>query len=309
MRILLLLIHPLIWVIVSAGALCHATVADSVPACAPLFYATPWPLLLVLTAFEAASWKRNRILGPVFLAATLALAITWYARCYEHPAPAAGKEPGARVFYWNAARGIFGSRLVLDEIQSANADIIGLVEAPRKTPDDWASALKGYQMRSLAGGMFCAVRGRIHTVRFFSPGNGAWCNLLSVSVGSDSFDVALVDIPASLRAPRGQILTKLWSQLKTANQSRLIVMGDFNTPYESTHFLPFREGLHHAFGEAGSGFRATWPVPLPVLALDHVWLGRDPRRSAASSGGPGCPIIARSSRMSPARGRLPANPV
>jgi endonuclease/exonuclease/phosphatase family metal-dependent hydrolase len=54
----------------------------------------------------------------------------------------------------------------------------------------------------------------------------------------------------------------------------LVVVGDFDTPRESVRFDSWRGPLVHAFEAAGSGWAPTWPVPLPVLALDHVWLSR-----------------------------------
>jgi endonuclease/exonuclease/phosphatase (EEP) superfamily protein YafD len=52
-------------------------------------------------------------------------------------------------------------------------------------------------------------------------------------------------------------------------------MGDFNTPVESVLFQPWCKELHHAFNEAGSGLRETWPRWVPVLTIDHIWSSRD----------------------------------
>lgn len=47
--------------------------------------------------------------------------------------------------------------------------------------------------------------------------------------------------------------------------------GDFNTPRESSHFRQLRKPMTHAFETAGRGLADTWPVPIPVLSLDHIW--------------------------------------
>ncbi len=54
-----------------------------------------------------------------------------------------------------------------------------------------------------------------------------------------------------------------------------IILGDFNTPYESVALDRFREKFYHCFTEAGRGLRETWPWPLPALSLDHIWVTRD----------------------------------
>lgn len=38
---------------------------------------------------------------------------------------------------------------------------------------------------------------------------------------------------------------------------------------------PLRARYRHAFEVSGSGWAGSWPVPLPLLGLDQVWV--DPR--------------------------------
>ena len=49
-------------------------------------------------------------------------------------------------------------------------------------------------------------------------------------------------------------------------------MGDFNTPDDSILMEPLHAHCQLAFRERGSGYAATWPMPLPVLTLDQVWI-------------------------------------
>lgn len=48
-------------------------------------------------------------------------------------------------------------------------------------------------------------------------------------------------------------------------------MGDFNTPPDSVHFKPIRQGFRNAFEIRGNGYSATWPIPLPLLTIDQIW--------------------------------------
>jgi len=67
---------------------------------------------------------------------------------------------------------------------------------------------------------------------------------------------------------------QLAEALSFTNQDpKVIIMGDFNTPYESVHFDPFRkEHLQDALTCGGRGFRESWFYGLPLLSLDHTTL-------------------------------------
>lgn len=51
-------------------------------------------------------------------------------------------------------------------------------------------------------------------------------------------------------------------------------MGDFNTPFQSVWFEPYKKHFTHCFQEAGSGLMESWPAILPLLSLDHIWIGK-----------------------------------
>jgi vancomycin resistance protein VanJ len=99
-------------------------------------------------------------------------------------------------------------------------------------------------------------------------------HLLEVALNGERFHVLLVDLdgdPLRSRAPAFAPLTKMIASYSNANP---IVMGDFNTPLDSILFESFRQYLTHAFESGGHGFYETWPIPLPVLAIDHIWVSK-----------------------------------
>ena len=53
-----------------------------------------------------------------------------------------------------------------------------------------------------------------------------------------------------------------------------IIVGDFNTPVDSVFLNPIRQTYRHAFEVAGTGYLATWPIPAPVIAIDHCWVSK-----------------------------------
>ena len=69
------------------------------------------------------------------------------------------------------------------------------------------------------------------------------------------------------------MLQSVLSEIKTHEKN--IILGDFNTPFESLFFENFKKNYQHAFAEKGNGFRETWFWNLPLLSLDHIWVSRD----------------------------------
>lgn len=47
------------------------------------------------------------------------------------------------------------------------------------------------------------------------------------------------------------------------------VVGDFNAPRRSRALCELPAGYRHAYDTAGTGCGYTWPVPIPMYALDH----------------------------------------
>jgi endonuclease/exonuclease/phosphatase (EEP) superfamily protein YafD len=81
-----------------------------------------------------------------------------------------------------------------------------------------------------------------------------------------------VDVGANPLRPRGRAFEPLDALLARVKPD--LVLGDFNTPRDSVFFEAWRSaGYRHAFEAAGNGTDLTWPMPLPVLSLDHVWSG------------------------------------
>jgi endonuclease/exonuclease/phosphatase (EEP) superfamily protein YafD len=97
--------------------------------------------------------------------------------------------------------------------------------------------------------------------------------LYEARVKNQTLRVLQVDIDARPVHPRRQPLAALGEMVKTLSDKPLIVMGDFNTPYDSVHLEPLKKMLQHAWLAAGSGCVETWPAFLPVLSLDQVWSG------------------------------------
>jgi endonuclease/exonuclease/phosphatase family metal-dependent hydrolase len=144
----------------------------------------------------------------------------------------------------------------------------------KKVRGAWKNAFPNCKVELLAGEMALITRGEILSKQSGSLGGCGRFNLLEVALNGKRFQILLVDIdgdPFQSRAPAFALLSKM---IRAYAPAKLIVMGDFNTPLDSVWFESFRQELTHAFERGGVGFAETWPVPLPVLAIDHIWVSK-----------------------------------
>jgi endonuclease/exonuclease/phosphatase (EEP) superfamily protein YafD len=115
---------------------------------------------------------------------------------------------------------------------------------------------------------------KILDVKYWLLKTGGCYKQVRLEVGSGVLHVFLVDIPSDPLLYRRQPLEELAEVASQFNAEPVVMMGDFNTPADSLHFNALRNSFSHAFELHGDGYAATWPLPLPVLQLDHIWANR-----------------------------------
>ncbi len=252
-------------------------VKDWIDAFSVVYYATPLPILAIFSFMLGMIWllsKRIRAAKFYFIFTSGCL-IAWSYESFSLNSRALSPS-NLKLFFWNAAHNKRADEIV-DYINRFNADVIGIVEAGTKTKKAksvWKNAFPRHNVEILAGEMALITRGEILAKESGSLGKRGRFNLLKVTLNGEQFHVLLVDIdgdPLRSRAPAFGPLGKL---IRSHSQDNLIVMGDFNTPLDSFLFDSFRQDLTHAFESGGNGFAATWPIPLPVLAIDHIWVSK-----------------------------------
>lgn len=252
-------------------------VKDWIEAFSVVYYATPLPILAIFSLILGLIWllsKRIRAAKFYFIF-TIACLIAWSYESFSlnsrAPTPS-----NLKLFFWNAARNKKAGEIA-DYVNRFNADVIGIVEAGTKTKKArnlLKNAFPSYNVEILTGEMAFITRGEILAKESGSLGRRGRFNLLKVALNGEQFHVLLVDIdgdPLRSRAPAFEPLAKM---IRAYSQANLIVMGDFNTPLDSFLFDSFRQYLTHAFESGGNGFAETWPMPLPVLAIDHIWVSK-----------------------------------
>lgn len=253
------------------------TIRDAIQPLAPVFYATPQAVATALAVFAFLLARRER--GVLKLLVVLAAGIQlvflggdWHS---------AVQKPGSiRLGFWNVSSGNMGWDALTDQIQTWDADIIGLAESNLDFHDDdpaarrnyWEGRFKDYNVIRFPRGMRLITK---YPAKVISKGKLALRSnygIAEVQIESQTVYVVMADLLSGPRLPRGPSFIALMDLINKLPAGPVIVMGDMNTPTESVHIDALRERFRNAFEEKGNGFYHSWPMPFPVLPLDQVWV-------------------------------------
>lgn len=201
----------------------------------------------------------------------------WRVPQSSRPADVAGKP--LRLVHWNVAYGIFGWPDVVDRIVEQQPDVVILSEPPQNDElpgNPWLQDLSrrlreaGWDRceihydESLAILSSFPIHKRERAV--FLQGEGL---LFGLDVGGDEFQLMAVDLPSSIRRHRDPLLAHV-ELLVNLNRPDLVV-GDFNAVRQATRLQNLPAGYRHAYDTVGAGWSYTWPLPVPVLAIDQCF--------------------------------------
>lgn len=250
---------------------------DSLPALAPLFYATPLALIWFGLAASGGLFFLIRKRGWA-IGAALGAVVCWShwqhaSMMAANPAPS---DHALKVVFWNTARLKFGWNAVAQRIQERSAPLMGFVEAGAddvEAIERWRRDLPDHQAVFFGNGMVLLFEGTILETSQGELGRGSYYGRAVLEWQGEQVTVFLVDIHSNPFVSREEALRRL-TDLASGTVGPVLLMGDFNTPSDSVHFEGLRRSFQNAFEAGGSGNLATWPVPFPVLAIDHIWTNR-----------------------------------
>jgi len=271
-----------------AGLVVRWSVRDSLPVTAGAFYALPVILVAVLLLVAALLWLRGgrRRAALACAAAGIVAAGAWtVANWRRHDCPTAPSD--VKLLLWNAARGFGGWTSIADEVERSNADVIGLVEAGGSTAEwraFWKERFPEHDLYLAGSGLAILSRATIveHHVR--KVGQRSVCADVELDLDGRRVRVLLIDAVVRPFSNRRSVVERVFELARARPDLPTIVMGDFNTPDDSVWFDAVRSDFAHAFERAGTGLPATWPMPLPLLAIDHVWVSAGLRVDCARIG-------------------------
>lgn len=250
------------------------TVRDRIPLISAVFYGTPLPVLVVLGLYVVlglAMVRRFRWATVIAIAAVVWSMVWMSTQFCEHEF---AEEPDDHfVLLWNMQNGGSGWDGAFKWVRDRQPDIAGLVESyhkHRRLKFD-TSMPNGYACSESRRGLTIVARGTVDQTEDGRLGRYGIYQSSRVTIDGQSFRVILVDLksfPFLSRRPAIEALSEVAARYR---DEPVLVMGDFNTPYDSVHFDLLATDFTHAFREHGSGYAATWPIPLPLMELDHVW--------------------------------------
>ncbi len=262
-----------------AGLAIRLTVRDSLAATAMIYYATPWPVLATMLVLVAGGLRLRNRWGWACPLATVGLVVltAWTIAALSDTPPQAPPDQDNTLtcLTWNIDHGQSGWHQLARSIRDEATDLVCLVEAGSNEPEHnrfWDSALPDYTSAGLGSGMLVLVKnGTIRQTRSGSLDGNARFRQFDVSCRGTQLVLLIVDIKSTPWISRQAALEQLALAVANIPDRPVLITGDFNTPTDSAWFDTWRPNLTNAWDEAGTGFRPTWPIPLPLLDLDQCW--------------------------------------
>ncbi len=264
------------WLLLAAGLLLQFGLKDRLPGLALLFYALPKPCLLAL-ACVLALWpgatRRSR-LGALSLA--VALGLTWLDPRLEPPPAVPPRDDDLRLLVWNVARPQGPHNGLIELVRARQPHIVAVIEPGRVQPDwlrAYEQALPGYRADWMPRGLLWLSRvPSRYRERGKLDGSGAYARF-EVNGPWPTFPVVVADVFAHLLHSRRGQLQEVLAQAQ--DRSDALLVGDLNTPLESVFLEAWRARYRNVFEARPGGLAETWPLGLPLLSLDQVWVGPD----------------------------------
>ncbi len=268
------------WAALVLGLLLHLTIRDSIDGIAVVFYMLPLPVLIGLAVYVFLLSKgrcKSRLAAGVL---GIVILVSWLSRSWcSHTAPPMSAESAPkefRVLFWNLGRPHRVSTELIALVKELQPDVIGCAEPGEGFMEHEAAyeaALPGYDCELSPRGLVFLSRWPMRMRgRGKLDGMGAFV-MYDITTPQRVMRVVLSDVYAAPLMSRRKSLAETLGHAE--GDTHCIIMGDLNTPRESAHFAGYEKTLQHAFDTAGNGFRETWFWRLPLLSLDHIWLGAD----------------------------------
>lgn len=242
------------------------------------FYAMPKPCLALLAAGLALfSKQRGRLMAGL---SCLAITAWWLSASYRRgpeilPSVAARKaDDEVTMLYWNLARPAALDEEMIALMKTWQPDMAAFVEPGKNVETllaEYEKQLPAYHAAWMPRGILWLTRvPSRYRDRGKLDGIGAYARFDVDGLGP-TFPVVVADVHPGY--PRKAQLQEVLTH--SLDRRDAILVGDFNTPLESVFFEDYHAKFQNALEAAGSGFKETWPIGLPLLSIDHFWIGPD----------------------------------
>jgi len=182
-----------------------------------------------------------------------------------------GRELRSRVVGWNVAGFRFGAERVVTALREADADLVLLSEAAGRGPRDLEARFAATHRRQSVGSLTLLARGDLATAEALVADRELQIVRVEWTFRGERLLVLGANLISSPLVRRDPLLRRLMETL--ARERPDLLLGDLNAPRRSRALARLPAGYRHAYDLAGHGWSATWPAPLPLLAIDQAIVG------------------------------------
>ena len=229
------------------------------------FYTFPLPVIILLVLLFSfvltKQWRRyNLIIASLLL-------LTWLSRSFKIRIPDTISEQDLEVVFWNASRDN-----TFEDAFKENGnipDVLVLVESPKNNLQSFKQQYPNDYYYKSDKELFIFSKTPLDII----SEKVSNYNTTVINFKTAGINFYAVDATGSPDVPRKWELTYINQSIKEKNNT--VVLGDFNTPYESSYLKQLKTDFNQAFNKKGNGFRETWFYNLPLLSLDHIWVSKD----------------------------------
>jgi endonuclease/exonuclease/phosphatase (EEP) superfamily protein YafD len=240
-----------------------------------LCFYLPSPLVacgLLLVAVR--SWRHSRR-RTAFAVALLALAPFFFIAGIENQwtnRTPAGTSGDIRLVHWNIMHGTLGWSRVRERLVDAHGDFYLVSEMPADKPLEPLLAELGPDFVGVRiDSMAVLARGSLAARALPTDSGKVQAFYVTWTWHGRELGILAVDLPSRLSVARDPLLKEVRALMLVTRPD--LVLGDFNAPRRSAVLADLPAGYEHAYGRAGSGWGYTWPVPIPLWAIDQCLVG------------------------------------
>ena len=279
--------HRAILFVLTAGVVTQFTLRDHIEWLALFYYALPLPVCLVGFGITAIWHFRKKRRNYAVFALLAAIGCTGLILTVDWNRPEASSPPTDQtltVVCWNAFHGRLGGARVIRAARAMEPDVAIFLEGAELMEQDepWAEEFPDHRVVPFGEDQRVLVvsRGSISSTRIRRLGDRSRVATCQVKIDGVRWNLVVADLNPQHDSlfRRREVFELLDEYLETLSlDERTILVGDFNTPRRSVHCDALRVKWHlrDAFSVAGRGLPYSWPLPLPVLDIDHAWTSPD----------------------------------
>lgn len=239
------------------------------------FYAFPLPIIIFCGCVITILFYRPKAYFIFFICLTIGLTGIWLNNAYIFPRTVEIPEHTTSVIFWNVAnRTTIPMGILTENIKKIQPDIIALSETENASKEDilqFSNEFPDYEFQILQGDMMIGVKGHIKNITYVVEEYSHDINFVEMQLHNGPLLLAFTDTFQSPTMDKRKTLGTVLQLISESNSD--LIVGDFNTPYESVHFRNF-ETDYISFHDYGQGFSATWPFGIPLLEIDQIYTSK-----------------------------------